>query len=196
MSSLVITPSTPRLVLADALPGSKLRDACLVLGGAALTGLAAQVAITTPLTPVPFTLQTFAVLLVGASFGPVRGLLSMLLYVMAGIAGVPWFAEHSSGWGGPTFGYIVGFLVASVVAGALARRGADRSILGTVATMVLGNVAIYGIGIGWLAVSLHIDLAAASRLGIWPFLAGDAVKILVAALLLPGAWQLARRLRG
>jgi len=188
--SVALIPNTRPLVLADALPGSRVRDVLLVIAGAGLTGGAAQLAVTTPFTPVPFTLQTLSVLLVGASLGPARGLASMLVYLTAGAVGVPWFAGHSSGWGGPTFGYVAGFLIAAVVAGALARRGADRSFMGTAATMVLGNVAIYGVGVGWLALSLHLELASALQLGVLPFLAGDAIKIAMAALLLPGAWKL------
>ena len=114
-------------VLADLLPGSLLRDVLLVAAAAALTGLAAQVSI--PLVPVPVTLQTFTVLLAGAALGPLRGGASMLLYLAVGAAGVPWFAEQNSGIALPTFGYIVGFVVAAAVVGGLARRGADRTVL-------------------------------------------------------------------
>ena len=93
--------SSDRLVLADLVPGALVRDAVLVTGGAALTGLAAQVSITTSITPVPFTLQTMAVLVTGAALGTMRGLLAMLLYVAAGVIGLPWFASHGHGWGGP-----------------------------------------------------------------------------------------------
>src|ERR1700754_181003 len=116
-----------RLVLADLVPGALARDAAAVVAGAGLTGLAAQVSVHTPLTPVPFTLQTAAVLLTGAALGSVRGLLSMLLYLLVGVAGVPWFENHTHGWGGPSFGYIIGFVVAAGVVGELARRGNDRS---------------------------------------------------------------------
>ena len=191
MSSVQTVPA--RLVLADIFPGSRLRDAVLVLVGAGLTGLAAQVAITTPLSPVPFTLQTLAVLVTGAALGSLRGLLSMLLYLAAGAAGVPWFAGHASGWGGATFGYVVGFVVAAVVVGALAQRRADRHVASTVAMMVLGNVIIYAIGTAWLAHELGLSAGSAFDLGVRPFLATDAVKIAVAAVALPAAWKLARR---
>ncbi|MDQ6936779.1 MAG: biotin transporter BioY, partial [Actinomycetota bacterium] len=101
--------SSRRSVLADLLPATLTRDVGLVAGGAGLTGLAAQVSVHTSLSPVPFTLQTLAVLVTGAALGTVRGLLSMTLYLLAGIAGIPWFAGHSHGWGGPSFGYILGF---------------------------------------------------------------------------------------
>lgn len=187
------TAPTPALVLGDLIAGSRVRDAALVVAGAGLTGLAAQVAITTPLSPVPFTLQTLAVLLTGAALGSMRGLASMLLYLGAGAAGVPWFSGHSSGWGGPTFGYIAGFVVAAVVVGALAERRADRHVGSTVAMMVVGNVLIYAVGTTWLALDLGLSAGDAFALGVRPFLAVDAVKIGVAALALPSAWKLARR---
>ena len=95
---------------------SLARQAILVLGGAAFVGLAAQVAIPLPFTPVPLTLQTFAVLLAGAALGSMRGVLAMSLYAVAGIAGVPWFAEGSSGFAMASFGYILGFIVACLFA--------------------------------------------------------------------------------
>lgn len=192
MSSVRTVP-TSSLVLADIVPGSRVRDAVLVLSGAGLTGLAAQVAITTPLSPVPFTLQTLAVLVTGAALGSIRGLLSMLLYLAAGAAGVPWFASHSSGFGGPSFGYVVGFVLAALVVGALAERRADRHVVTTVAMMVLGNVIIYAIGTAWLAQDLGLTAAKAFELGVRPFLGIDALKIAVAALALPGAWKLTGR---
>ena len=94
-------------VLADVIPGGLARDAALVLGGAGFVGLLAQWAITLPFTPVPLTLGTFAVLLTGAALGTARGLASIGIYVAAGMAGVPWFAGHSSGWGFPSFGYLI-----------------------------------------------------------------------------------------
>ncbi len=186
-----VHPASPRLVLADIVPGARARDAALVVAGAALTGLAAQLSIATPLSPVPFTLQTLAVLVTGAALGSLRGLLSMALYVVAGVAGVPWFASSGAGWGGPTFGYILGFVIAAAVVGALAERRADRHIGSTVAMMLAGNVLIYAIGTMWLAADLELSFSEAIRLGVTPFLLTDLLKIAVAALALPGAWKLA-----
>ncbi len=182
-----------RPVLADLVPGARVRDAALVAGGAGLTGLAAQISIHTPLSPVPFTLQTLAVLVVGAALGTMRGVLSMLVYALAGVAGLPWFSDHTSGWGGPTFGYIVGFVIAAGVVGELARRGADRHVATTLGLMALGTALVYLVGTTWLAHDLHLDAAAAFRLGVRPFLATDAIKIGLAALAFPAAWKLARR---
>ena len=103
---------------------SLARQAILVIGGAAFVGLAAQVAIPLPFTPVPLTLQTFAVLLAGAALGSLRGVMAMSLYAVAGIAGVPWFAEGSSGFAMPSFGYILGFIVAAGIVGRIAEHGA------------------------------------------------------------------------
>jgi len=191
MSSAAV-PSN-RLVLADLVPGALVRDAALVVGGAGLTGLAAQASIHTSLTPVPFTLQTLAVLLTGAALGSVRGLLSMLLYLAAGAVGMPWYANHGHGWGGPSFGYILGFVVAAGVVGELARRGNDRRILSTIGLLAVGDAILLTIGTVWLANDLHISASKAIDLGVTPFLIGDAIKLTVAALVLPAAWKLARR---
>jgi biotin transport system substrate-specific component len=194
MSTAAVAPHRlDSLVLADLVPVALVRDIALVVGGAGLTGLAAQVSIHTALSPVPFTLQTLSVLVVGAALGSVRGLLSMLLYLLGGMVGVPWYANQEHGWGGPAFGYILGFVVAAGLVGALAKRGADRHVVSTVLLMVAGSVVIYLIGTVWLAVDLHIGSAEAFKLGVRPFLGTDAIKIGLAALAFPTAWKLARR---
>ena len=180
-------------VLGDAIPGGVARDVALVLGGAALVGVAAQIAIPLPFTPVPLTLQTLAVLLVGASLGTVRGFASLALYTVVGIAGVPWFSQGSHGYGGASFGYILGFVLAAAVAGRLAEQGHTRSPLRTAGLMVLGSLAIYAVGVPWLMASLHVGLATGLALGLTPFLVGDAIKLAVAAGLLPSAWRLVGR---
>jgi biotin transport system substrate-specific component len=191
--SVVPVSARPR-VLADLVPGALVRDAALVLGGAVLTGLAAQIVVPVPGSPVPITGQTFGALLVGAGLGWRRGAASMLLYLVAGMAGVPWFQDGKSGWLGVTGGYLVGFAAAAVLVGVLASRGGDRTPLRTVGTMALGNVLIYAIGVPWLMVATGFDLATAIDRGLVPFLIGDGIKILLAAGLLPGAWALAKRL--
>jgi biotin transport system substrate-specific component len=184
-----------RATLADLLPGEHVRDLVLILLGAGLTGLCAQISFHIPGTPVPVTAQTFAVLLTGAALGPGRAALSMLLYMLAGVAGVPWFAGASHGFGGATFGYIVGFIVAATLVGAIAERGGDRTLPRTLATMLIGTVLIYAFGLIWLALSLHVSLAKSFTLGAQPFLIGDAIKIVIATGLLPGAWWLVGRNR-
>jgi biotin transport system substrate-specific component len=193
MSTSAVSPERRPLVLADALPDAAARDVVLVIAGAVFVGLSAQVYIPLPFTPVPITGQTFAVLLAGAALGWQRGLVSMLLYLVAGVAGVPWFAEGSNGAAAPTFGYIVGFVMAAAVVGRLACAGADRTPLRAAALMALGNLVIYLVGVPWLAAALDVPLGQAVALGLTPFLVGDAVKVVVAAAVLPTAWSLLRR---
>lgn len=180
--------SRPRMVLADALPGGVTRDIALIAGSALLVGLSAQVAVPLPFTPVPISGQTFAVLLSVAALGATRGALGMLLYAAAGMAGLPWFSGHTSGWSFPSFGYVVGFVLAALLVGWLARRGADRTPARTAALMLAGNLAIYAVGVPWLMASVHIGLGRALALGVLPFLVGDVAKIALAAAVLPAAW--------
>jgi biotin transporter BioY len=180
------------LVLADLLPGQRVRDVLLVTGAAAFVGLAAQLSFHVPGTPVPVTGQTFAVLLAGAALGTWRAFAALALYVVAGAAGLPWYAAHGSGWGGASFGYLLGFVVAATAVGAVAARGGDRTPLRTAATMAGGTLLVYAVGVPWLAATLHIGLGRALALGARPFLVGDAVKVLLAAGLLPAAWRVAR----
>ncbi|MFI6486381.1 biotin transporter BioY [Streptomyces sp. NPDC050564] len=192
MSTAAATPRTgtrPGEVLADLLPASRVRDAALVLGGAALTGLAAQISLPVPGSPVPVTGQTFAALLVGTALGAGRGLFSLALYALLGLVGVPWFAGGASGVS-VSFGYILGMLLASTVVGALARRGADRSVLRMAGTMLLGEAIIYAIGVPYLALAADMSASAAIAAGLTPFLIGDALKAALAMGVLPTAWKL------
>src|SRR5688572_33429093 len=109
--STAAASALPGKVLADLLPASRVRDIALVAGGAALTGLAAQISVPVPGSPVPVTGQTLAVLLVGTALGAGRGFLSLALYALAGMAGVPWFAQGTSGATAPSFGYILGMIL-------------------------------------------------------------------------------------
>ncbi|MBM3689016.1 MAG: biotin transporter BioY [Actinobacteria bacterium] len=169
------------------------RQAILVIGGAAFVGLCAQVAVPLPFTPVPLTLQTFAVLLAGAALGPLRGVLSMSLYALAGIAGMPWFAEGSSGFAMPSFGYILGFIAAAGLVGRIAENGATRTVWPTAALMIIGNLVIYAVGVTWLKFAIDSTWVMALELGVVPFVVGDLVKIALAAGLLPLAWTGLRR---
>src|SRR5581483_11510153 len=119
--------------------------------------------------------------------------LSMLLYLVAGVAGVPWFTGGASGALGVTGGYIVGFVIAGALVGALAARGGDRTPLRTIGTMVLGNLVIYACGVPWLMVVTGAGPRAGLAMGLVPFLLGDALKIAIAAGVLPGAWAIVRR---
>ncbi|MFD7699383.1 biotin transporter BioY [Streptomyces caelestis] len=189
MSTATVTSARSGQVLADLIPASRARDAALVLGGAVLTGLAAQIAVPVPGSPVPVTGQTFAALLVGTALGARRGFASLAVYALVGAAGVPWFAEGGSGLGMPSFGYVLGMLLASVVVGALARRGADRSVWRTAGTMVLGSAVVYAVGVPYLALATGMSASAAIAAGLTPFLVGDALKAALAMGVLPTAWK-------
>ncbi|MET8034919.1 biotin transporter BioY [Streptomyces sp. NPDC005345] len=190
MSTAVATSSRPGEVLADLLPASRVRDVALVVGGAALTGLAAQISLPVPGSPVPVTGQTFAALLVGTALGARRGFLSLAVYALVGMAGVPWFAGGGSGAAAPSFGYVLGMLLASTVVGSLARRGADRSVLRVAGTMLIGEAIVYAIGVPYLALATGMSASAAVAAGLTPFLIGDALKAALAMGLLPTAWKL------
>ena len=169
-----------------------LYDAALVLGASLVIALSAQVAIQLPFSPVPITGQTMAVLLVGALLGSRRGALAVLAYIAEGLAGLPVFAGGAAGLTrlfGPTGGYLVGFVAAAFLVGWLAERGWDRRFGTTLAAMTLGNLVIYGVGAVWLAVFVG-GVSRAWSLGVVPFLPGDAIKIVLAAVLLPGGWKL------
>jgi biotin transport system substrate-specific component len=189
MSTVVLADLVP----AATIPRARVRDAALILGGAALTGAAAQLAVPVPGSPVPVTGQTFAALLIGASLGTGRALTSLLLYALVGMAGMPWFSEGASGWGMPSFGYIIGMTVAATAVGALARRGGDRTVPRTVGTMAAGTVIIYAIGVPYLALDTGMSAAEAIDAGLTPFLLGDALKAALAMGALPTAWWLAGR---
>jgi biotin transport system substrate-specific component len=193
MSDAAALRRRPPLVLADLLPGALVRDALLVAGAAGFIGLLAQISIHLSFTPVPITGQTLGVLLAGTALGWRRAGAALLLYAVAGVAGVPWFADHSSGYASASFGYIIGFLAAAVLCGYLAERGADRSVLRSVPAMLAAEVVIYAFGLTWLAIDLHLGASATIAAGLTPFLAGDAIKAALAAGLLPAAWWLAGR---
>jgi biotin transport system substrate-specific component len=194
----------PRYVLADLLPGARVRDAVLVLTGTASVALASQASISLswvennlhiplPGTPVPLSLSTFAVLLTGMSLGPIRSGLSMLTFMVAGMAGVPWFAQHGHGWNFASFGYIIGYFVAAVVIGELARRRWDRTPLRTVAIALLGSLLIYACGVPWLMDFLNVGFGKGFEYGVKPFIPGDIIKSVAAALLLPATWAAVHR---
>jgi biotin transport system substrate-specific component len=189
----VATAARPRRVLADLIPGERVRDVLVVVGYAGLVGLSAQLSIRLPFTPVPITGQTFAVLLGGLAVGTRRGAAGMLLYLVLGLVGVPWFAGGDHGMSmlsAPSFGYVIGFVFAACVLGQLARHGFDRHPLTVIVALVAGNAVIYLFGATWLAWQLHVGASQALSLGVTPFLLGDALKALLAAALLPAAWKL------
>ena len=174
-------------------------DAALVLGGALLVALAAQISIPLPFTPVPISGQTFAVVLVGASLGAARGGASMALYVLIGLLGAPVYFSGNSGVEhvlGASGGYLLSYPVAAAVTGMLAERGWDRRLRSAVAAMLTGNVVIYLIGLPWLAAVVGAGLEETLKLGLYPFVPGDVLKLYLAGALLPGAWRLVERADG
>ena len=179
--------------------GSRLRHIALIAIGAVLIFATAKVSIPVPGSPVPITGQTFGVLLVGGALGFRRGLASIGLYVLIGLVGLPFFAEGKGGVqvvAGATGGYIVGFLVAGSIVGRLAELGWDRRIVGALGAMVIGNVVIYLVGVPWLMVVAHMDLAAGIKNGLTPFILGDAIKLILAAITFPVAWWVVGRRAG
>ena len=183
-----LSAASPRVVL-DPLATSLDRNVLLVVAGAAFIGLAAQVSIPLPGTPVPVTGQTFAVLLVGAAAGLWRGIASTVLYAVVGLAGVPWFAGGASGYVTATFGYIVGFVLAAAVVGLLAERGWTRTPWRTFASMLLGSAVIYAVGVPWLKAALGVTWSKALSLGLTPFLVGDLLKAALAAGIFTLVWR-------
>ena len=176
-------------------------DALLIIGFAALTGLSAKVAIY--LNPaVPITGQTFAVLLSGAVLGSRRGVASMLVYLSMGVAGVPVFAPNGA-VPHASIGYLIGYPVAAYIVGWVIERGWGKNPLKLAGAMLLGEVAIYGFGLPWLAFYIPAaEMVERSRLavvidwGLDDFIVGDAIKLILAAMAVPGAWALIDRIKG
>lgn len=192
-SALTSTSFPPVRVLGDVLPGERTRDLLLVLAGAGLVGLLAQITIHLSYTPVPITGQTLGVLLVGTALGWRRGLAALGLYAAAGLIGLPWFAQGQSGYVGANFGYILGFIASAAVCGYLAELRADRRLRSAIPAMIVGEFVMYVIGVVWLAVDLNVSIGKAISLGFLPFWIADAVKCALAAGLLPSAWRLVGR---
>ncbi|GGD69054.1 biotin transporter BioY [Microbacterium murale] len=186
-------PVLADLIGVNSRQGARVRDVVLTIIGTAFITVAGYITIPLPFTPVPISLATFAVLLTGAALGPLRGSASAGLYLVLGLVGVPLFAHGASGWAFSSFGYIVGYVVAALIVGALARRRSDRSVWSTLGLAAVGSLTIYAFGVPWLAAFAGIDLAAAFALGVLPFLIGDAVKIVAMAGLLPATWRIVDR---
>ena len=183
-------------VLADVLPGARVRDAGLVAGAALSTALLAQVSIPVAGSPVPITGQTLAVVLTAAALGPARGLAGQGLYLLLGMVGLPFYSQASGGIEvvtGATGGYLVGFLPAAFLIGLAARQGQDRRITRALPLFALGQLVIFAVGVPWLAVVADLSPTQAIDAGFTPFVAGGIVKAAIAGLLLPAAWKLVHR---
>ena len=167
---------------------SAVTKAALVVFGSLLLAVSAQFKI--PLYPVPVTGQTLVVLLIGMTYGPRLGGVTLAAYLFEGALGLPVFAGGAAGAAvlmGPTAGYLFGFLLAAIAMGYLAERGMGRTVVSTIAAMVIGNCVIYLFGALWLANFIGFSQAIAA--GVLPFLYGDALKLVVAAGLMPWAWR-------
>ena len=167
---------------------SAVTKAALVVFGSLLLAVSAQFKI--PLYPVPVTGQTLVVLLIGMTYGPRLGGITLAAYLFEGALGLPVFAGGAAGVAvlmGPTAGYLFGFLLAAIAMGYLAERGMGRTVVSTIAAMVIGNCVIYLCGALWLANFIGFGQAIAA--GVLPFLYGDALKLVVAAGLMPWAWR-------
>ncbi len=201
---------------------TRMRHVGLVATGAVLIALTANlqillqgqtivlpgdVRVTLPVSPVPITAQSFSVLLVGGALGLRRGFLAVALYLAAGLL-LPVYAGHASGldtylaradghWVlGATGGYLLGFLLAGAAVGRLAELGWDRHVGGAVLAMLVGNLAIYLLGIPWLMAATGFDLATAIAKGLAPFVFGDLLKLALAGIAFPVAWWVVGRRTG
>lgn len=164
----------------------------------AFTAVAAQISIALPFTPVPFTFQPMVVLVGAAALGARLGMTSQILYLLVGLAGLPVFAatpllpQGAARLFGPTGGYLLAYPLAAFVTGWLAERGFDRRYLTAVVAMACGLAVIFTGGLSWLMVVLRpVDgFAGALRVGFMPFIAGDLIKLMVAAGVMPSLWWL------
>jgi len=170
-------------------------DVIVIICGSLILGLSAQVKVYLPFSPVPITGQTFAVLMLTALLGSRCGVLAVLAYLVEGILGLPVFA---GGMGlavliGPTGGYLVGFVAVAYVVGKLAEMGWDRRVSTTIAAMLAGEIVLYTFGVCWLAIMTNIRIAL--TVGLYPFIVGDILKVVLAAAVLPAGWKLLNYLK-
>lgn len=190
---------TPNITLSNALWGSNsaLRHGALVVAGVAILAVSAKIAV--PMWPVPITMGTFAVLALGAAYGPRLGLATILAYMLLGALGLDVFAGTGGEVNGLAYmmggtgGYLLGFVLATIALGYGATRGWDRSVVKMVGLLLLANVLIYVPGLAWLSVLYDMSAVSAIEAGMLPYLVGDAVKLALVALLLPAAWKLLKR---
>lgn len=179
-----------------------VKRAVLVVLGIALLAISAKIKILIPGLPVPLTMGTFAVLTLGAAYGPRLGLATIIGYMLVGVLGFDVFAGSSAELSGTTYmfggtgGYLLGYVVATVILGFAARRGLDRSVTTMAAAMLAGTAAIYFLGASWLMHLYSFDVSTAFAKGVAPFLIVDAIKLALAALLLPAVWKLVGKARG
>ncbi|AKQ67937.1 Substrate-specific component BioY of biotin ECF transporter [Myxococcus hansupus] len=168
----------------------------LIVGGALLTALLAQVSLSVPGSPVPITGQSLGVIVTAAALGPLRGAAAMGLYLLLGAVGLPVYAEGSSGLSrlmGATGGFLVGFLPAAFLVGLAARHGMDRRPWSALVVFIGGQLLIFAVGVPWLVVAARLGLAKAIDVGFLPFVPGGLIKAAIAAMLVPLAWRFVDR---
>ena len=186
------TTISSRVIAGAVLPRHQTTTLTLVVSFALLTALAAQVRIPLPFTPIPITGQTFAVLVSGAVLGRAAGAASQGVYLLLGLV-FPFYAGGASGWSyatGATGGFLIGFIAAAWIVGALAERHQDRTIATAIPAFLTGSVVIYLLGVPWLANVAGVSWTRAVELGLAPFVAGDLVKAVLAGAMLPTVWKL------
>ena len=193
-----MTTLATRPVLADTFwetteTGIWIKRIALVVAGVLALTIAAKLKV--PMRPVPITMGTFAVLAIGTAYGPALGLSTILVYLLVGAFGLDVFAGNSAGTTGLTYmmgttgGYLVGYALAATALGWFARKGWDREIKWMALALLIGNAIIYVPGLLWLGQVVGWDKPVLAW-GLWPFLIGDALKLVLAALVIPGLWKL------
>jgi len=194
MSSTYTDAQTDTLIGAALAPLDWTRSVSLVVAFSLLTALAAQIVI--PIGPVPITAQTFAVLLTGALLGSRLGAMAMIVYLIEGASGLPFFYGGHGGLAhllGPTGGYLVAFPAGAFITGAFAENGWDKRFLTAVVAMVVGSLVILLAGWAWFMVLTHTPPLAAFKVSVAPHIVGDIIKVMLAAAVLPTGWALLSR---
>lgn len=194
-----VSNMTAQPTLVDAIwnaDNKALRNVALAVAGSLALWVSAKIQV--PFYPVPMTMQTFMVLVIGMAFGWRLGAATILLYLVEGALGLPVFAnspERGIGFAymmGPTGGYLLGFVVSAAVVGFLGQKGWDRNVATTLLAMTIGTAIIFGFGLLWLGSVIGWDKPIL-QLGMYPFLPGAAFKIVLAAAVLPMAWRFLKR---
>ena len=172
---------------------SMLRDAALIVGVSMIVAMAAQISV--PMFPVPMTLQTLAILFVGLSLGAWRGAAALALYLAEGAMGLPVFANGMNGAAlfGPTAGFLYGFVAMAGIAGFMAERVSGQTLVGLLIAGFVANVALYVPGVLYLNAATGLDFNGAVAAGMTPFIIGDLVKLVIAALIVTAGFKIARR---
>lgn len=199
LAEAVFAPTGPVEVMGHRIPARLLWDIALIVGFAALVAGCGRIRFYLPdndfpgsVNPIPVTMQTFAVLLTGAALGSWRGVCSLLVFYFAGMAGLAVFQGGNGGWsyvsGSPSGGFLIGFIVSACVTGFLAERGWNRA--SALWALLVGNVVLYIPGLLWLGARGFLPWESVLSKGLYPFIPGDLLKLMMAGIVLPSAWAL------